>query len=140
MFGKQGSRFFVNSGHAISKDKVKELFGLAAAPAHIFGLPCGTYDGSIPWAMVEREIGPDAILGQVTIRRELEELYAQQTGKAVTAERARQLKRGFKTDEWNGLPVTRVSSLNSHVAECATTTAKGIEKRSGNLFRVTKGS
>lgn len=123
MLGEQGTRFYVNSAAAIGRDAVDSLFRSAA-----------DWHGSIPMTMVEEELGPDAVVGCVAIRREFEALYAAATGTEVGAERARQLLRNFKKTTWHRLPATFTSSLSAYAVECAETRAAGVARRSENLI------
>lgn len=132
MFGRQGNRFFVNSADAIGRSDVDRLFGNAATES-------GSLGGSIPLTMVVEQLGPDAVVGTVAIRRMFEGLYAAEKGKMIGAERARQLLRPFEVDYWRpgtgAVPVSYVSSLSCYAAACDTSRTEGIALRSKNLLK-----
>jgi len=88
--------------------------------------------GSIPWSLIERECGPDAVVGRVAIRELFCRLYAlnPRCGE-IGDDRARELLQGFRTDEWRTLPVTRRSTLQAYATAQAEATAKGKRKRTG---------
>ena len=100
--GKDGNRVYVNSQQSLSRDKVLEAFGEHS-----------TLRGDIPRALIEKEYGPDAILGRVEIRERFRELYQLKTGSPIGAERARQLLHGYEFDYWRSTPITRQSSLQA---------------------------
>ncbi len=126
--GRQDQRVFVNSAESLSREKVDERFPNAQA------------DGSIPWALVVREVGSDAIVGRVAIREEFRELYAAQIRRPVGPMRALQLLRGYPYDDWHGVAVTRQSTLQQWAQDKAHIRTHGIELRTGSLTDPASGS
>lgn len=120
--GRKDDRVFVNSAHSLSRDNVEEQFPEANA------------DGSIPWEVVEREVGADAVVGRVAIRETFREMYEQQIGSAVGAERARQLLDGYPFVQWRGIAVTRRGDLLAWAKSKADDRAIGIAERTGSPF------
>lgn len=120
IFGKVGNLFSVNSADRISRDTVEERMG-------------GLEDtkGRIPWGAIVREYGSDAVPGRVTIRKTVCALYAEITGRDIGIERARQLliKGAYVYDTWRKTRITRLSSLETFVADAAEARAQGIRKR-----------
>ena len=52
-----------------------------------------TEDNTVDREVVERECGPDAVVGRIEIVRRFRELYLEQTGRDIGAARARQRPR-----------------------------------------------
>jgi hypothetical protein len=118
MLGRDGVRYFVNIATGWSRERVESAF------------PEADPRGSIPWALVESEVGPDAIVGGVTIRREVERLLAE-AGYPVGPERARQLVRGHMFGDWRGVDYTLCNRLSARVGEVLRERAEGIARRTG---------
>lgn len=126
ILGCEGSRFYVNSAAALSRDRVEKLFPSDARP-----------DDSIPLALVERELGADAILGRVAIREAFRKQYVAATDqRTLSTERARQLLRGKVFPKWHEIEWTTLTSLTALVAQKVEARAAGIAERTGEPFPV----
>ena len=120
MIGRDGAHFFVNSADSRGRKKVDEMFAGIA-----------DMRGAVPWALVVRENGVDAVPGRVAIRERFRELYGQAAGGAIGTERARQLLRGYPYDEWCGVSTTRQNSLHAWARDRASERERGIAARTG---------
>jgi hypothetical protein len=80
------SRICITSAQSISGERALDAF------ADVLD----TDDNTIDWEVVERECGPDAVVGRMEIVRRFRELYLQETGREIGATRARQLLREFR--------------------------------------------
>lgn len=129
----------INSAERISRDLVEALVGGPEVDLR----------GRVPLELVEREYGPDPVVGRVDIREKFRVLYAEKTGVQIGEERARQLLKDYVFDTWRSVPIitdkkgrriqitiTRQSSLEARVADAVQARADGIRERTSGALRV----
>ncbi|MGH8490531.1 MAG: hypothetical protein ACREXS_17105 [Gammaproteobacteria bacterium] len=104
-YGREGDRYYVNSGTGMSRDRVDEHFEVLAA--------C---DGSVPWMWIEKETGGAGLVGKVSIRRDFETLgSSRRTAHTLMKQLDPPALRGVLTYTWPSSVRALVAEHRAHV-------------------------
>ncbi|MGH2670538.1 MAG: hypothetical protein ACRDH5_15730 [bacterium] len=104
-YGREGDRYYVNSGTGMSRDLVDEHFDLLA-----------TGDGSVPRTWIEKKTGGAGLVGNVSIRREFESLgYSRRTAHTLMQQLDPPALRLVLPYTWPGSVRALVAEHRAHV-------------------------